>query len=89
MQAEATDTQMAPGALSSSRGEKRTETQEATNVKKRVTTKSSTEKRTATCADELVKRILTGKTDTKSDDVLMPVEIADSDLLNTVNTPQR
>ena len=32
------------------------------------------------------RRRLTVKTDTKSDDVLMPVEIGDLDLLNTVNT---
>ena len=46
------DTPMTPGALSSSRGEKRTETQEATSVKKRLTTKSSTEKRRAVFARE-------------------------------------
>ena len=55
-------------------------------MKKRVTMKSSAEKRTATLADEPVKRRLTGKTDTKSDDFILPVEIEDSDLLNTVNT---
>ena len=38
---EPSDTQMTLRASSSSRGEKRTETQEATSVKKRVTTKSS------------------------------------------------
>ena len=48
--------------------------------------KSSTEKGTATLADELAKRRLTEKSDPKSDDVLMPVEIEDSDLLYTVNT---
>ena len=36
---------MTPGASSSSKSEKRTETQEATSVKNRLTTKSSTEKR--------------------------------------------
>ena len=46
------DTPMTPGAPSSSRGEKRTETQEATSVKKRLTTKSSTEKRRAVFAGE-------------------------------------
>ena len=48
--------------------------------------KSSTEKRTATFADEPVKRRLTEKTDTKSEDVLMPVKIEKSDLLNKVTT---
>ena len=86
MQEEPSDTKMTPGASDSSRGEKRTETQKATSVKKRVTTNSSTEKRTTTFADEPVKRRLTGKTDTKSDDVLMPLGTEDSDLLNTVNT---
>ena len=48
---------MTPRASSSSRGEKRTETQEGTFVKKRLTTEEpSTEKRTATFADEPVKR---------------------------------
>ena len=77
---------MTPRTSSSSRGEKRTETQEATSAKKRLTTKSSTEMRTATVADELVQRRLTGKTDTKNDDMLIPMEIEDSYLLNTVNT---
>ena len=77
---------MTPGASSPSRSGKRTETQEATSVKKRLTTRSPTEKRTATFADEPVKRRLTRKTDTKNDDVVMPMEIEDSCLLNTVNT---
>ena len=55
-------------------------------MKERVTMTSSTENGTATFADELAKRRLTEKTDPKSDDVLMPVEIGDSDLLYTVNT---
>ena len=42
--------------------------------------------RTATFADEPVERRFTGKTDTKNDDVLMPVEIGDSYRLNSVNT---
>ena len=75
MQEQPPDTTMTLGAPSSSRGQKRTETQEATSVKKRSTTKSSTEKRAATFADEPVKRRLTGKTDTKNEDVLMPVEL--------------
>ena len=45
VQEELPDTTMTPGASSSSRGDKRTEPQEATSVKKRLTTKSSTEKR--------------------------------------------
>ena len=48
--------------------------------------KSSTEKGTTTFADEPVKRRLTEKTDTKSEDVLMPVKMEESDLLNTVTT---
>ena len=56
MQGEPSDTKMTPGASSSSRGEKRTEAQEATSVKERVTMTSSTEKGTATFADEPVKR---------------------------------
>ena len=51
-----------------------------------MTMTSSTEKGTATFADEPVKRRLTEKTDPKSDDELIPVEIEDSDLMNTVNT---
>ena len=53
IQREATpETPMTPGAPSASRGERRTETQEATSVKKRLTTKSSTEKRRAVFAGE-------------------------------------
>ena len=77
---------MTPRASSSSKGEKRTETQVATSVKKRLTAKSSKDKRTATFADEPVKRKLTRKTDTMNDDVLAPMESADSYPLNTVNT---
>ena len=66
--------------------EKRTETQVATSVKKWFTSTSSKEKRTATFADEPVKRKLTRKTDTMNDDVLAPMESADSYPLNTVNT---
>ena len=68
--------------LSSGRSEKRTETQENVSVKKRVMMKSP--KRPATHVsppDEPLKRILLKKTDLKSDDVLMPVEIEDTDLL--------
>ena len=61
MQGEPPDTPMTPGASTSNRGEKRTETKEATSMKKRLTTKTSTEKRPATFADEFVKRRLTGE----------------------------
>ena len=74
MQREPPHTSMIPGASRSSRGGKRTETQEDTSVKKRFTTKSPTERHTATFVGEPVKRRLTEKTDTKNDDVLMPVE---------------
>ena len=77
---------MTPGASSSSRGEQRTETQEDTSVKKRLTKKSSTGKRTATFADEPVKRRQTGKTDTKNDDALMPLETEESYLPSTMDT---
>ena len=79
MQGEPSDTTMTPGAESSNRGEKRTETQEDTSVK-------TTEKRTATFADEPVKRSLTMQTDTKNAGVFMPVEIEDLYLLKTANT---
>ena len=75
----ASDTTMTPGAPSSNRGEKRTDTQEDTSVK-------TTEKRTATFADEPVKRSLTRKTDTKKAGVFMPVEIEVLHLLKTANT---
>ena len=39
-----------------------------------------------TPSDDLVKRRLMKKTDAKSNDVLMPKEIEDWDLLNIVNT---
>ena len=84
---EPVDTKETPGVSSSSRGEKRTETQENMSVKKRVMMKSP--KRPATPIsppDDPVKRKLLKKTDLKSDDVLMPVEIKDTDLLHTVNT---
>ena len=84
MQVEPPDTTMTLGAQSPSRSAQKK--QEATSVKKRLTTKSPTEKRTATFADEPVKRRLTGKTDTKNDDLLTRVEIEDSCLVNTVNT---
>ena len=77
---------MTPGASSSSRGEKRTEPQQNVFAKKRVMMKSP--KRLATTitpSDDPVMRRLMKNTDTKGDDVLMPVEITDSDLLHTVN----
>ena len=77
---------MTPGALSSKKEKKRTETQESTAVKKRLTTKSCTEKRTAMFADEPLKRRRMEKTETKNEDVPMPMERVDSYLLNTVNT---
>ena len=73
----------------SSRGEKRTETQENVPVKKRVMMKSPKLPATPfSPPDYPVKRRLLKKTDLKSDDVLMPVEIKDTDLLFTVNTLQ-
>ena len=76
-----------PGVSSSSRGEKRTETQENVFVKKRLMMKSPQRPATpVTPSDDPVKRRPLKKTDPKSDDVLMRVEIEDSDLLNTVNT---
>ena len=87
MQGEPLDTKETPGVSSSGRGEKRTETQENMSVKKRVIMKPP--KRPATPVsppDDPVKRKLLKKTDLKSDDVLMPVEIKDTDLLHTVNT---
>ena len=80
------DTKEAPGTSSSGRSEKRTETQENVSVKKRVMMKSP--KRPAapvsTPADPMKRRLLK-QTDLKSDDVLMPVEIEDTDLLHTVH----
>ena len=74
------------GASSSSNIEKRTETQEAISVKKRLTTKSSTEERTATFADKPVERRLMVKTDTENYDLLMPLESVGSPPLNTAST---
>ena len=76
------DTKETPGVSSSGRSEERTVTQENVSVKKRVMMKSP--KRPATHVsppDDPVKRRLLKKTDLKSDDVLMPVEIEDTDLL--------
>ena len=74
------------GVSSSGRGEKRTETQESMSVKKGVMMKSLKRRATPVSPpDDLVKRRLLKKTDLKSDDVLVPVEIEDTDLLNTVN----
>ena len=86
MQGDRPDTTMTPPELrAQSRGEQRTETQEATSVN-RLTTKSSTETQTATFDDEPVKQRLTGKQDTKNDEVLMPMDSVDSHLMHTVNT---
>ena len=85
MQGEPLDTKEKPGVSSSSGDEKRTETQEM-SVKKRVMMKSP--KRPATPVsppDGPAKRRPLKKTDLKSDDVLMPVVIEDTDLLHTVN----
>ena len=87
MQGEPLNMREAPGPSSSSRGEKRTETQETVPVKKRLMMKSP--KRPATPAslrDDPVKRRLLKKPDLQSSDVLMAVEINDTDLLHTVNT---
>ena len=84
---EPVDTREAPGPPSSCRGEKRTETQENVPVKKRLITKSP--KRPAapvSLPDDPVKRRLLKKTDMQTSDVLMAVEINDTDLLHTVNT---
>ena len=81
------DTKEASGTSSSGRGKKRTETQENVPMKKRLMMKSP--KRPATpvsLPDDPVKRRLLKKTDLQSSDVLMTVEINDTDLLHTVNT---
>ena len=81
------DTKEALGTSGSGRGEKRTETQENVPVKKRLMMKSP--KRPATPVshpDDPVKRRLLKKTDLQGSDVLMAVEINDTDLLHTVNT---
>ena len=73
-----------PGALSSRRGEKRTETQENVSEKKRLMTKSP--KRPVTPVpppEDPVKRRLMMKTDLRKHDLVMNV---DADLLNSVNT---
>ena len=81
------ETQEAP---SSSRGDKRTETQRKCGSEEKaddeITQKTDTP--VVLPADDPVKRRLLKKTDLKSDDVLMPVEIEDTDLLCTVNTLQ-
>ena len=72
------------GTSSSSRGEKRTETQENVFVKERLTMKSPTRPVTPVPPPEdPVKRRLMKKTDLRKDDLVMNV---DADLLNTVNT---
>ena len=86
MQEEPLDTNETSSVSSPGRGEKRRETQESMSVKKGEMMKSL--KRRATLVsppDDLVKRRLLKKTDLKSDDVLVPVEIEDTDLLHTVN----
>ena len=56
------------GELSSSRkGEKRTESQEAVPVERRVTMQTASAQRTANFKDKLVKRRVTGKTDTNAE----------------------
>ena len=81
------DTAMTPGASSSSRGEKRTETQEATSVKKTVNDEViNREANSHVCRRACQTKTDGEKTDTKNDDVLMPVESVDSYLFNTVNT---
>ena len=87
MQREPVGTREAPGPSSSSRGEKRTETQANVPVKKRLMMESP--KRPATPVslhDDPVKRRLLKKTDLQSSDVLMAVDINDTDLLHTANT---
>ena len=87
MKGEPVDAKETPGVSSSGRGEKYTETQEKVSVKKRVMMKPS--KRLATpvsAPDDPMKRRLLKKANLKSDDVLMPVESKDTDLLHTVNT---
>ena len=81
------DTKEAPGTSSSSKGEKRTKTQENVPVKKRLLMISP--KRAAkpdSPPDDPVKRRLLKKTDLQSSDVLMAVEMNDKNLLHTVNT---
>ena len=76
------DTKETPGVSSSGISEQRTETQENVSVKKRVMMKSP--KRPATPVSpphDSLKRRLLKKTDLRSDDVRMPVEIEDTDLL--------
>ena len=77
-------------APSSSTGDKRTETQRKCGSEEKaddeITQKTATPVELP--ADDPVKRRLFKKTDLKSDDVLMPVEIEDTDLLCTVNTLQ-
>ena len=87
MQVRAVGTQRTtPGVSSSSRGEKHTEPQQNVFAKKRVMMKSPTRPTTPiTPSDDPVKQRLMKKTETKVVDVLMPVEIADSDLVHKVN----
>ena len=84
MQGVSSETEMTPGVPSSSRGKKRTEPQQNVFAKKRVMMISL--KGPATPVTPCDNPVLMKKTDTKGyDDVLMPVEIAASDLLHTVN----
>ena len=84
MQGETSGTEMTPGVPSSSRGKKRTELQQNVFAKKRVMMISL--KGPAIPITPSDNPVLIKKTDTKGDDdVLMPVEIAASDLLHTVH----
>ena len=86
MREEPLDTKELPEVSSSGRVEKRTETQDKMSVKKRAMMKSPKWPATpVSLPDDPVKRRLLKKTDLKSDDVLMPVETEDTDLLYTVN----
>ena len=84
------DTEEPPEAPSSSRGDKRTETQESVAVKRRLMMKLPKRPTTPVVppADDPLQRRLLKKTSLRSDDALMPVEIEDTDLLHTVNTLQ-
>ena len=85
MKGDPSESKMTPGVPSPRRGEKRTEPQQNVFAKKRVMMKSPKRPATPITPSDRVKRRLMKKTDTKGDDVLMPVEIEASDLLHTVN----
>ena len=87
MPGEPVDTKEAPGTSSSGTSEKRTETQENVPVKKRLMIKSPEWPATPVSPpDDPVKRRLWKNTDLQSSDVLMAVEINETDLLHTANT---